>query len=254
MSSEQASYVKRQGHRDAQEFAKALGIGGREFKSDPTAKKDVIDQNGYSYSVKSGKKKWQIFLYGKTRFENDPIFQGVNRLGELFVQCIDCFPENRQDYLNDKDSAKTCLQTYMKELKNELSKPNVLKAFLEKSLFNGNEVNSLAIKENEEFYVFWNEEVVNTIANNVQVENSRARIKGQVDAQKVVFKLRSNNITLGEIEMRNDSEVHYREVKFWLDKKLTFNLLKMQIDKAQTFKKRLVLYGKAINKLSNQLR
>ncbi len=42
MTSEKASYVKRKGHEDAREFAIALGIG-KEFRSDPIAKKDVID-------------------------------------------------------------------------------------------------------------------------------------------------------------------------------------------------------------------
>ena len=48
MTSEKASFVKRKGHADAREFAEVLGIG-KEFKSDPTAKKDVIDSEGYSY-------------------------------------------------------------------------------------------------------------------------------------------------------------------------------------------------------------
>ncbi|MGQ9664667.1 MAG: hypothetical protein ACUVUH_04950 [bacterium] len=57
MTSEKASYVKRKGHADAREFAECLGIG-KEFRSDPRAKKDVIDSEGYSYSVKSGERKW----------------------------------------------------------------------------------------------------------------------------------------------------------------------------------------------------
>jgi len=60
MSSEKASYVKRKGHADAREFAICLGIG-KEYRSEPQAKKDVIDSEGRSYSVKSGEKKWQIF-------------------------------------------------------------------------------------------------------------------------------------------------------------------------------------------------
>jgi len=59
MTSQKASYVKRKGHADAREFAELLGIG-KEYKSEPQAKKDVIDLEGHSYSVKSGEKKWQI--------------------------------------------------------------------------------------------------------------------------------------------------------------------------------------------------
>lgn len=84
MSHKKASYVKLQGHKDAQEFAELLGVG-KEFKSDLKAKKDVIDSEGYSYSVKSGEKKWQIFLYSKKRFEEDYTFKGMNGIGEIIV-------------------------------------------------------------------------------------------------------------------------------------------------------------------------
>ena len=87
MTSEKASYVKRKGHEDAREFAELLGIG-KEYKSEPQAKKDVIDLEGHSYSVKSGEKKWQIFLYSKTRFETDYTFRGMNGIGDLLLKCI----------------------------------------------------------------------------------------------------------------------------------------------------------------------
>jgi len=60
--------VKRKGHEDAREFAEALGIG-KEFKSDPQAKKDVIDFEGYSYSVKSGEKSGKFFFTVKIGLE-----------------------------------------------------------------------------------------------------------------------------------------------------------------------------------------
>jgi len=82
MTSEQAKEVRQRGHEDAKEFAIRLGIG-REFRSDPQAKKDVIDTQGLSYSVKSGVKKWQIFLYSRKRFENNTEFQATN-FGKLF--------------------------------------------------------------------------------------------------------------------------------------------------------------------------
>ncbi|MGQ9534055.1 MAG: hypothetical protein ACUVTF_02320, partial [bacterium] len=66
--------------------------------------------------------------------------------------------------------------------------------------------------------------------------------------QKVVFKV--DGKTHGEIEMRNDSDVHYREIKFWLDKNLTCNLLKAQIKQVKSLTQRIFLHGKAIIKLS----
>ena len=49
----------------------------RNIKVISAPKKDVIDSEGRSYSVKSGEKKWQIFLYGKKRFGEDYTFKGM---------------------------------------------------------------------------------------------------------------------------------------------------------------------------------
>ncbi len=246
MTSEKASYVKRKGHADAREFAELLGIG-REYRSEPQAKKDVIDLEGHSYSVKSGEKKWQIFLYGRTRFESDYTFRGMNGLGDLFLRCINSFPEKREEYLRNKDEYKRKLQEPMRELCNRLSEKRLLAAFIDKSIFNSGEVDFLVIKEEGIFHVFGNKEVVNTLVNNYEVENSKAKGKNQLDDQKVIFRVKGK--THGEIEMRNDSDIHYREVKFWLDKKLTFNLLKLEIRGTKNFNEKIVLYGKAVSKL-----
>jgi len=247
MSSEKASYVKKKGHEDAREFAELLGIG-KEFKSDPTAKKDVIDFEGHSYSVKSGEKKWQIFLYGKTRFIKDYTFKGMNGIGDLFIKCMDSFPESREEYLKNKDVYKKKLQKPMRELCNKLNEKRLLKAFIDKAMFNSGEVDYLVIKDGEKFHVFWSRDVVEVLSNNYEVENSKARMKNQFDDQKVIFKVAGR--THGEIEMRNDSEIHYREIKFWLDKKLTFNLLKNEIKKNIDINQKITLYGSAIKKLS----
>lgn len=246
MTHRKASYVRRKGHADAREFAKCLGIG-KEYKSDPRAKKDIIDSEGHSYSVKSGENKWQIFLYGKTRFENDYTFKGMNGLSELFLQCIESFPESRKDYLKNKEVYKRNLQKPMRKLCQRLKEKRILAAFIDKSMFNSGEVDFLVIKEGNLFHVFWSREVVDVLTENYNVENSKAKGKNQMDDQKVIFKVSGK--THGEIEMRNDSDIHYREVKFWLDKKLTFELLTSQIKMAQNFNDRIILYGKAINKL-----
>ncbi|MEO0127214.1 MAG: hypothetical protein ABIL44_05645 [candidate division WOR-3 bacterium] len=247
MTHEKASYVKRKGHADAREFAELLGIG-KEYKSEPQAKKDVIDLEGHSYSVKSGEKKWQIFLYGETRFETDYTFRGMNGLGELFLKCINSFPESRSVYLKNKTLYKIKLQKPMRKLCQRLSEKRLLAVFIDKSMFNSGEVNYLVIKESEIFHVFWSREVVDILTNSYEVENSKARGKNQIDDQKVIFKVGGK--THGEIEMRNDSDVHYREIKFWMDKKLTFRLLTSQIKKTTTLSDSIILYGKAIIKLS----
>jgi len=249
MTSAKASYVKRKGHQDAREFGECLGIG-KEFKRDLRAKKDVIDLEGYSYSVKSGEKKWQMFLYGKTRFEEDYTFKGMNGIGNLFLECIESFPTKREDYLKNKEVYKRNLQEPMRKLCEKLREKRLLEAFIDKSIFNSGEVNFLVIKEGEIFHVFWNREVVEVLSNNYTVENSKARQKGQVDDQKVVFKVEGK--THGEIEMRNDSENHYREIKFWLSKEPTLSLLKNNVKKVKDFSKRIKLYGMAINKLNKE--
>lgn len=249
MSSEKASYVKRKGHDDAREFAELLGIG-KEFKSEPQAKKDVIDSDGYSYSVKSGEKKWQIFLYGKTRFETDYTFRGMNGLSGIFLKCIESFPESRDDYIKDKAYYKKKLQEPMRELCNKLKEKRLLEAFLDKSLFNSGEVDFFVIKEQELFHIFWSRDVVEVLAHNYEVENSKAKNKNQFDDQKVIFKVAGR--THGEIEMRNDSNVHYLEIKFWLDKKLTFELLTSQIKKIKKLSNRIFIYGNAVRKFKKR--
>lgn len=73
MSHEKASYVKRKGHADAREFAELLGIG-KEYRSEPQAKKDVIDLEGHSYSVKSGEKS------GRFSFIAEPDLRRITHL------------------------------------------------------------------------------------------------------------------------------------------------------------------------------
>lgn len=248
MSSEKASYVKRKGHEDAREFAEALGIG-KEFRSDPKAKKDVIDLQGYSYSVKSGEKKWQMFLYGESRFKEDFTFQAMDGLGEIFLGCINSFPEDRDEYLKNKMIYKQELQKWMRKLCEKLKDKKILRAFLDKAIFNSGEVDFLVIKDEDLFHVFWGKDVIKILSDNIQVENSKARRKGEFDAQKVVFKYKEK--TIGEIEMRNDSDIHYREVKFWMAKRLTFSLLKEKIKLNRDLNDRVILYGSAIKKLKN---
>jgi len=250
MTSAKARNVRKKGHEDAHEFAELLGIG-KEFKNDPKAKKDVIDLEGYSYSVKSGEKKWQIFLYSKKRFEQDCTFNGMNGIGDLLLKCIKSFPKSRDKYIKNKEEYKRKLQEPMRKLCEKLKDKRVLESFIEKSIFNSGEVNFLVIKEEGIFHVFWNEDVVKILSNNYVVENSKARTENQLDDQKVVFKV--ENKTHGEIEMRNDSENHYREVKFWLSKKLTFNLLTSKIDRSKHINDKIIAYGKAVKKLSKIL-
>uniref|UniRef100_A0A7V5XFS7 Uncharacterized protein n=1 Tax=Thermodesulfobacterium geofontis TaxID=1295609 RepID=A0A7V5XFS7_9BACT len=226
MTSEKASKIKKRGHENAREFAERLGLG-KEFKSDLTAKKDVIDTFGHSYSVKSGEKKWQIFLYGETRFKHNTEF-GATEFSKLFLECIYAFPERREEYLKNKNTYKSQLQEPMRKLCELLQDKNKLRFLLNKSIFNSGEVDFLVVKEKNSFHVFWRDDVVEVLSENLEVVNSKKRQREQFDDQKVVFKYLGK--TIGEIEMRNDSDVHYREVKFWLSKGKTLELLTSKIN------------------------
>lgn len=171
----------------------------------------------------------------------------MNGIGEIMLKCIESFPEDRNEYVKNKIVYKQKLQEPMRKLCEKLKQKRLLGAFLDKSIFNSGEVDFLVVKDKEVFHIFLNKDVINVLTNNFEVENSKARSEGQLDAQKVVFKI--NGRTIGEIEMRNESEIHYREIKFWLSKPMTLELLKTNIKNAQNFSDRIVVYGSNINKL-----
>jgi len=245
MTTEAARRVKLAGHEAEKEFADL--IGGQIYPG--TRKKDVIDAQNNIHSVKSGDKKWQIFLYVKKRFEDSIGFLGAR----LFVDCIDSFPEVRKNYLNNKTKHKLNLQSKMRALKNFLVDTNPIffhsnkLIFFQEAIFHSSEVDYFTVKENNLFHIFDANEVIRIIDDSTVVANSKAIQDDQMDDQKVIFKL-SNDITIGEIEMRNDSEVHYRQVKFWMDREKTLDLLKDKIRPIRKKSERIITYGKAADR------
>ena len=162
-SSDAARAYRRRGHDDALRFALAIGLD-RDYARDPRAKKDVIDPAGDAHSVKSGQKKWQIFLYSRSRFLEDDGFQALNGIGSLLVHCIDAFPPRYSDYEDNKAAAKERLKTPMRELKDRFQRKALLRAFLRKSVFNGGEVNYLTILHGDKYHVYWSDDVVRAMA------------------------------------------------------------------------------------------
>ena len=117
MTSENARMVRQRGHDAEKEFA--CIIGGKTHGSGK--KKDVIDKRGDIHSVKSGEKKWQIFLYGYNRLMTDIDFQGSNFLRD----CLNCFPSSRDKYLLNKIKFKELLTIAMKNLSKYLEDTDV---------------------------------------------------------------------------------------------------------------------------------
>lgn len=250
MTSEQASLKKISGHVNEYDFAEL--IGGKVNLGTHTDKKDVIDQQHRSHSVKGGT-WWQIFLYARSRLLHNTIFRGIGNLADIMIQCIDAFPEDRSDYLENKRDAKIRLQEPMRLLKQEIEKPNIFPALLEKSIFNGGEVNYLSILpynlantlpiNEKHFHVFSQSDVVSLLSTHLEIQNSKARGRGQMDDQKVIF--RFDNKNLGEIEIRTDSNQHYKEIKWRVHAPSIFRILVAQLESATKGNQQISVYGRA---------
>lgn len=249
---EQARAYRQAGHDDALRFAHCLGLGD-DYKNDPRAKKDVIDPSGDAHSVKSGKKKWQIFLYRRSRFENDDGFQALNGIGSLLIHCIDTFPPRFEDYKGNELASKERLRTPMRELKDRLQRKALLRAFLMKSIFNGGEVNYLTIRDEEKFHVYRSEDVVQVMADAFTVENPKSGRKGSPPEQKVIFKFNGRNVA--ELEMRNDSITHYGEVRFNMLKQPCMTLLRefrpSPFEQSRAYGDEVIVYGRACRTFGN---
>ena len=243
MSSQKASQVKKDGHKKEVEFTYLIGLDDA-YQNDRKAKKDVIDFNGDAHSIKSGK-WWQIFLYSQNRIKNDYGFLAMNGMGQLILDCLNAFPNTFTEYCENKKVFKTKLQIPMVALKEKLQDVNRLKAFLSKSIFNSGEVQYLTIynKFDNAFHCFYYTDVVDILSNNFIVANSVALNDNQMPNQKVLFKLNKN---IGEIEVRNDSEIHYKEIKFRLNGELTTQLLFYKTNNKIELFNRVFVYDNAI--------
>ncbi len=251
LSSEDARKVRQQGHDDAFEFAMLIGLEN-DYQNDIVAKKDVIDPSGDAHSVKSGNKKWQLFLYGINRFSNDDFFQTMNGIGQLLIKCIEAFPDKFEDYEANKSEAKQSCRIPMRQLAELLQERRRVRSFINKAMFNAGEVNYLTVKHNEKYHVFLNKDVVTVFAEAVIVENSKARSANQVPEQKVIFKYDGTN--LAELEMRNDSIIHYRQIRFNMLKPRMMKLLFDKLPMTKQINDSIFVYGEANKKFGNWMK
>ena len=120
----------------------------------------------------------------------------------------------------------------------------LFRAFLNKSIFNSGEVNYLSVLYDGEFHIFRNSDVISLLAASLKVETNSTD-------QKVVFK--RNDEIYGELEMRNDSQQHYQEVRFNMLVQKIMPLLIGQIkpDAVSKVSENIVVYGKAIRTFGN---
>ena len=175
----------------------------------------MIDPAGDAHSVKSGEIKWQVFLYSRSRIETDHGFKSLNGIGQLLLDCIDAFPLKYTEYQENKLEYKKRLQVPMRKLKDRFQEKDLVKAFLSKSIFNHGEVNYLTIFDNDLFHVYWHEEIIEVMGDNLTVVNSKSHAD-HPDSQKVLFKYNNRNTI--ELEIRKSGKNHYRELPFLLMK------------------------------------
>jgi hypothetical protein len=147
------------------------------------------------------------------------------------------------EYESDKDAAKERLRIPMRHIAEKLQEKARLRAFLNKSLFNGGEVNYLTVKHEGKFHVFLNKDVIDVLGDTLEVCNSRAITLNQKPEQKVL--LRYKGINVGELEMRNESPVHYREIRFNMIKPKVMSLLFAKIPKTGEYNNIVYIYGNA---------
>ena len=135
----------------------------------------------------------------------------------------------------------------MRELKDRFQRKALLRGFLNKSIFNGGEVNYLTILQDGKFHVYWSKDVITAMADRFEVVNSTGRTSGEYDAQKVLF--RHNGFNVGELEMRNDSENHYGEVRFNMNKDSVLSLLADCDFESADYNDMVVMYGHSLENL-----
>lgn len=277
-SSDISRAKKQGGHKNESVYA-AL-IGGITISG--TGKGDVKDQSGFLHSVKSGK-KWQVFLYRYDRIESSEYLSELRSCLDAFTTDYCRYVADRtkcielKEFLVEEEGREAVSRMSNEVIKKKLGSNEYVKAkerlaeatqrvcrrledkaflaqFLAEALFNGPEVTYLAVKDGASFRVFSRTDVLRVLTNRLSPANSRAGHVPEdfnVDGQKVLLRYSKANKdkNIVEIEIRNDSEQHYREVRFNMYSK-DFLILMLGKDAALVPKKAssgVILYGEAID-------
>jgi len=275
---------KLDGHVNEDNFATMIGgktLGG-------TQKSDVCDANGLMHSVKSGK-KWQVFLYGYERISNSVHLSILKPCLDSFTTDSHAYFRDREKcilykesyvkkYGRDKAKLLSNIEVSQKlgencyvESKEKLAKSTslvctaledkmFLREFLMEALFNNREVNFLAIRDDtyicdKKFKIFEREEVLEILSNKLMPALSAAGKVPEdynVPQQKTLLRYRQESGTpknIVEIEIRNDSETHYRRVRFNMYSKDTLHLLLTELASkpVKTINKSVMVFGEALH-------
>ncbi len=259
-SSETSREKKLGGHQNEQDFADL--IGGQRIVG--TKKGDVNDPQGRKYSVKSGK-KWQIFLYSYERILKSNFLNVLTPCLEAFTTDAELYFVDREiclrykesyiekhgrekakilknedikkkfsnnEYIKSKDKLAISTLTVCENLKQASNRRN----FLQEAIFNGEEVDFLAVKDDSfrcdgSYRVYQRDEVLSILSSELIPGVSNAGNVPEdynVGGQKTLLRYKTISGTeknIVEIEIRNDSVQHYREVRFNMYSKDTLILL-----------------------------
>ena len=284
-SSAISSEKKLSGHIREADYA--LLIGGTSISG--VQKGDVKDTFGNLHSVKSGK-KWQVFLYGYQRISASTNLKILKNCLDAFTINAKKYFEDRTKCIAYKEAyiekygrekakslknidvetalgkneyieSKNQLAKYTFDVRDKLKNKDALRAFLNEAIFNNDEVTFLAIKDttylnDNLFKVFAKEDVLNILCNQLFPEVSKSRNVPEdfnVAAQKTLLCYLKNSKVknIVEIEIRNDSETHYRQVRFNMYSKDVLSLLMDSKNKLNVKKINdgVLVYGKAVELL-----
>jgi hypothetical protein len=285
-SSKISSEKKLGGHRNEDEFASL--ISGMVIKG--TQKGDVEDKKGFLYSVKSGK-KWQVFLYGFERINSSKHLQILQPCLEAFPKDSNTYFKDRISVIEFKEkyvkrygrekakklsndevidilgkneyiNSKNKLAKATDEVYNLLKNKSFLQDFLDEALFNNKEVSYLAIKDttyrkDDAFKVFTRKDVLEILSLELFPATSKAGNVPEdfnVPGQKTLLCYKTKAGTqknIVEIEIRNDSDIHYRQVRFNMYSRdaLTLLLDKLEKNSKQVPGKKLSYFGESIRKI-----
>jgi len=246
MSSEKASFVKKEGHFNEDDFA-AL-IGGEKIKG--TQKGDIL-KNGHKLSLKKICKRIQFALYGidsENWVESSP----------SAVKCkniLSIYPESFAEYQGNKTHYKSLLREKMVDFKDHLSIKDNLKEYLSLVITKSGDVDYIVMKDKTNQFIFDASEVIYTIVTNSVVVNSKAIKGGDTPEQKVLITIPKGKIfvNLLELEIRNSSEGHYAKFLCVCFRDRLFELLKSCITEEKIFNDNLVVRGIAIKDFQEKI-
>jgi hypothetical protein len=163
-------------------------------------------------------------------------------------------------YIESKEKLSTATEKVCKKLQDK----SYLEEFLQEAIFNSNEVQFLAIRDDTfakdgRFKVFSRKDVIEILTRRLSPAASKAGLVPEdynVAKQKTLLcykKLDGKDKNIVEIEIRNDSVTHYRQVRFNMYSKDTLSILIEELGESpiKIFNDRVWFYGVAAKELSH---